>query len=293
MKKKIIFKRLILLLGLINVSFADSFENNFYNNHGSVGLINIPVARFFDEGVHGITLYDGTPDQKITLTSNPFNWLEASFFYTNIQGVPYPGFEYQDYKDKGFNLKIRLKKEGILPAIAIGLNDFAGTGYYSSEYLVSSYGVGNIDMHFGLGWGTLNDFGNIKNPFSYLGDGFSKRPKIYEGMGGAFNTEQYFSGAKTSLFYGISYHIKEDLILHFEKDPTLIQGSRMPYPIKDNDYSLGFKYNLNKNLTLGLSHERGNYLSFNFTYKNDPENTKKNMNIKKLRLILMMINIQN
>ena len=80
----------------------------------------MPTARFYDESVHGITFYDGTPDQKVTLSSNPYDWLEASFFYTNIQGKPYPGFEYQDYKDKGFNIKLRLKKEGILPAVAIG-----------------------------------------------------------------------------------------------------------------------------------------------------------------------------
>ena len=41
-------------------------------------------------------------------------------FYTNVQGYPYPGYEYQDYKDKGFNLKLRLKQEGKLPAIAVG-----------------------------------------------------------------------------------------------------------------------------------------------------------------------------
>ena len=34
--------------------------------------------------------------------------MEASFFYTNIQGLPYPGYEYDDYKEKGFNLKVRI-----------------------------------------------------------------------------------------------------------------------------------------------------------------------------------------
>ena len=57
-------------------------------------------------------------------------------FYTSIQNKPYPGYEYQSYKDKGFNFKVRLKKEGVLPALAVGFNDFAGTGLYSSEYIV-------------------------------------------------------------------------------------------------------------------------------------------------------------
>lgn len=188
--------------------------------------------------------------------------------------MPYPGFEYQDYKDKGFNLKIRLKKEGSLPAIAIGLNDFAGTGFYSSEYIVSSYGVGNIDMHFGLGWGQLNDNSDFKNPLSYVHDSFLDRPAEYEGMGGAFNPSQYFSGPSVSPFYGISYRLNKNLFLNFEKDTILIDGPRMPYPDKENDYSFGLKYSLNKNLSLGLSYERGSYFSLGFVYKNDPRATK-------------------
>ena len=93
-------------------SYVDDFENNIYNNHGSIGLVNMPSARFYDESSFGITVYDGTPDQKVTLTSSPFNWLEASFFYTNIQDKPYCGISYdfvcdQDYKDKGFNFKLQ------------------------------------------------------------------------------------------------------------------------------------------------------------------------------------------
>ena len=69
-----------LTLSYSSVIFSDSFTFNLYNNHGVVGLINTPTARFYNEGVHGVTFYDGTPDQKITLTSNPYNWMEASFF---------------------------------------------------------------------------------------------------------------------------------------------------------------------------------------------------------------------
>ena len=58
--------------------YSDNFNSNFYNNHGVVGLINTPTARFYDESVFGLTLYDGTPPQKITLTSNPFDWLVFS-----------------------------------------------------------------------------------------------------------------------------------------------------------------------------------------------------------------------
>ena len=265
-----------ILVIFSNTLSSDNFYTNSYNNHGSVGLINMPTARFYNEAVHGITFYDGTPDQKITLTSNPYDWFEGSFFYTNIQGLPYPSYEFQDYKDKGFNIKLRLKKEGNLPAIAIGLNDFAGTGWYSSEYIVSSYGINNLDMHFGIGWGQYSGTKkNIKNPLGYIKDSFKTRPLEYEGKGGSLNPSQYFSGRDASLFYGASYLLNKNLLLKFEKDTIRVNGPRMPYEKRESDYSFGVDYLINDNFTIGGSFERGGFFALRFTYKNDPKPTKK------------------
>ena len=251
---------------------ADSYDFNTYNNHGVVGLINTPTARFYDEGVHGVTLYDGTPDQKITLSSNPYDWFEASFFYSNIQGKPYPGFEYQDYKDKGFNFKLRLKKEGLLPAIAIGLNDFAGTGFHSSEYIVASYGINKLDMHFGIGWGQLNGANKkIKNPLTYVRDDFKTRPIGIDNLGGQFNVDKFFSGETASPFFGISYSLKSNLLLKVEKDTTNTDGTYIQYDEKESEFSIGVDYSVNNNFTVGASFERGNYLSLRFVYRNNPK----------------------
>ena len=159
-------------------------------------------------------------------------------FYTNIQGKPYPGFEYQDYKDKGFNIKLRIKKEGALPAIAVGLNDFAGTGFYSSEYIVSSYGINNFDFHFGLGWGQLNGANKkIKNPFGYIKDSFYDRPLGTKGEEEC-KSVTIFSDMQTSPFYGISYLYNDNLLLKFEKDPILVNGPRMPYEREKVNFQL-------------------------------------------------------
>jgi hypothetical protein len=266
------YLNLFLVLQIfINQIYADSFQYNVYNNHGAVGLINTPTARFYDEGVHGVTIYDGTPDQKITLSSSPYDWLEASFFYTNIQGFPYPGFEYQDYKDKGFNVKFRIKEEDHLPALAIGLSDFAGTGLYSSEYIVSSYGINNFDIHFGLGWGRLNGSSNkLKNPFSYIHDSFNKRPKGTGGLGGEFNLSKFFSGEAASPFYGIAYSLTPKTIIKIEKDTTKLNGRRLNYEERKSDYSIGVDYSINDNFSIGASFERGNFVSIKFIYKNNP-----------------------
>ena len=240
-------------------TFSDSFTYNSYNNHGVIGLINMPTARFYDEASHGITLYDGTPDQKITLTSSPYNWLEASFFYTNIQNKPYPGFEYQDYKDKGFNFKIRLKEEGIFPAIAVGINDIAGTGFYSSEYIVASYGINNLDLHFGLGWGALNGSKNkINNPLGYISNNFKERPIKAEDQGGQFQASRYFSGQEASPFFGISYALNDKILLKIENDTTLTPG-KVGYEDPKSEISFGMDYSINKNFFIVVAKERDNY----------------------------------
>ena len=44
----------ILSISLNQYLIGDSFVYNSYNNHGSVGLINMPTARFYDEGVQAL-----------------------------------------------------------------------------------------------------------------------------------------------------------------------------------------------------------------------------------------------
>ena len=277
---------LSILVFIAQDLYSDSFVNNSFNNHGVVGLINMPSARFYDESVHGITIYDGEPDQKITMTSSPFDWMEASFFYTNIQGKPYCSqsldvFCQQDYKDKGFNFKIRIKEEGLWPAIAVGINDIAGTGYYSSEYIVGSYGINRTDLHFGIGWGTLNGSTNtFKNPMIYLSKSFNDRPSATEDNGGQFQPDRYFSGDSISPFFGLSHAVNKNLLLKFEYDTTQTPGL-IGYESPETNFSYGIEYTLRNNFSIGLSNERGNFTSFKLIYKNNPKQDKPAYKYKK------------
>ena len=275
---KIVYLSVIFLL-IPKALPADSFKYNSFNNHGVIGLINMPTARFFEESSFGFTFNYNNPDQKITMSSFPFDWLEASFFYTNIQDKPYCIYEFdevcnQDYKDKGFNFKLRLKEEGILPAIAIGINDIAGTGFYSSEYIVGSYGINKTDFHFGLGWGQLNGSKeNFKNPLGKINNSFYERPKTFEDRGGQFQPSRYFSGETVSPFLGVTHAINEKFLLKLEYDTTVTPGE-VGYKEAKQDFSFGFDFNLTKNFTIGISNERGNSTSIRFIYKNNPKISK-------------------
>ena len=271
-KKRLSFLFLLSIIISNNIN-SDNFSNNTFNNHGSIGLINTPTARLLDEGSFGVTFYDGTPDQKITFTSSPFDWLEASFFYTNIQGMPYPGYEYQDYKDKGFNIKFLLKEQGRLPAIAVGINDIAGTGFYSSEYIVSSYEYNNFDLHLGFGWGTLNGTNDISNPLGVIDNRFKNRPEDFADLGGQFQPSRYFSDNDISAFFGFSYIFNEKLLFKVERDTTLTTG-QIDYAEPQSRLSYGLDYRFSDNFVLGISRERDNYFALRFQYKQDTKKQK-------------------
>ena len=274
--------------------YPDNFENNSYNNHGSIGLINMPSARLYEESSFGFTFHNGTPDKKITLTSSPFNWLEASFFYTSIEGRPYCIQDFdpvcnQYYKDKGFNFKIRIKEEGLLPAVAIGINDIGGTGLYSSEYIVASYGINNLDLHFGIGWGALNGSkNNFKNPFTFLGDNFNDRQIFTSDSTGQFSDDSFFSGETVSPFFGLTYALNKKILIKIENDTTLASGkdknffssNEIGYEIPKSNFSFGLDYKINNNFTIGISQERGNFMSLRFIYKNNPTKSDKNYKYK-------------
>ena len=280
--------RFLLLLSILLPfqTFSDNFVNNTSNNFGIIGLINMPTARMYDESTYSFNYYYGEKDQKISMTAYPFEWLEASVFYANLNERDYCddltiSFCNQDQKDKGFNLKIRLLEEtDFLPSIAIGINDAGGTGYFSSEYIVGSYGIGNLDMHFGLGWGNLDGKKEISNPFLKLSDSFRNR-SIEGDLGGRFETSSFFSGDTTSPFFGISYLINDDLVLKIERDTTSTPG-RVGYDEGDFVLSFGLDFLKFNNISFGLGFERGDYISFRFSYKNNPKETKPRYEYKQV-----------
>ena len=273
--------RFIFLFLIGNLLFSDSLKFNTSNNHGTIGLINMPTARLLNESSTTLTLYNGNPDKKITLTMTPYNWFEASVFYTSIEGRPYPGFEYQDYKDKGFNAKFRLKDEGYFPALAIGFNDIAGTGIYSSEYIVGSYGVDNIDFHLGIGWGRMNG-GNfqIQNPLGKISKSFLDRC-LYWGciekdtQGGTFRWKDYFSGQRVGIFGGISYLFNKNWLFKAEHDTTNIPIQE-GFPERDSNYNFSIEYVKPKNSVISLSYEGGDYLGIKFIFRNNSLNYVSN-----------------
>ena len=252
----------LFIIGLLSLPITSENLETSKNNHGISGLINLPNAYFSDEGNASMTIFRGEPDRKYSFTFSPFDWMEGGFYYSDITGKDYGNGYLQSFKDKGFNVKFKLKDQGKFPALAIGLNDFAGTGIYSSEYIVSSYRYNNFDFTLGLGWGNLAGSATFTNPFTQISDKFLDRQSSY-GEGGDFNFSSYFAGEDASLFAGVEYVINDKLRFKTEFDPTFTPGP-VGYEKKSSDLNFALDYQLTNTLLTSVSFEGGNYVGFKF-----------------------------
>ena len=268
----------LIILSLSNLavgSIDDYFPENRVtsSNYGNTGLLEIPSARFAKEGTLRFGISNSYPNTFTFLTANPFPWLEATYRYTEIKDRLYGPYAFsgnQTYKDKGFDLKFLLAKESyILPSISVGLRDIAGTGIFSSEYLVASKEIKDFDVSIGIGWGRLGQLGNISNPLARWSKDFNSRNSLV-GVGGTFNQKDWFSGERASVFGGLEYKFKKyGLRLKLEYDPTKPDtGYGISLPSKvDSRFNIGLTYNIGNLGDLGLSFERGNQFRFSFNFR--------------------------
>ena len=242
------------------------------SNFGNTGLYETPNARFMGPASLRINFSSSYPFEYTSLTATPFSWVEATYRYTEIKNKNYGQSFYsgnQSLKDKGFDLKVLIRnEERFFPAVSVGLRDIAGTGLFSSEYIVSTKRIGNFDISAGLGWGLLGSADNTSNPFKDLDDSFIDR-NADQGEGGQFSFKSWFSG-KTALFGGLEYDLKRyGLRFKAEYDTSKpYENGQVPYKPK-TDINFGFTYHYLEWLNIGAAYERGDQFRVSFTITGD------------------------
>ena len=273
------------LISLLLGSFACFGQT--VNSHGQAGYINTPNANMLGEGSMHLHISRNSPDRKILVTASPFNWIDASIFYVDLTGKAYGvGSNTQSYKDKGFNFKFLLLNANRFPSLAIGINDFAGTGIYGSEYVVMTDTMNRFEYSIGLGWGRYGSGFEIKNPLIYLSDRFSERSQGYKGLGGSTDFGDYFSGGNASLFAGASYNLLKNLKFLFEYDPTNsefgdLQFEKITFKEPETNFNIGAEYKY-KNGRYKIAFNRGNTFLFDFSIRADFLDYGKNIsNVQK------------
>ena len=240
---------------------------------GGTGLMQMPNARMSREGEASLLYYDNDQYRRMAITLQLFPWLETVIRYNDIRTRKYssvPDFSGdQTLKDRGFDAKIRLLEESrYWPQISVGLQDMAGTGLFSGEYIVASKRWQDFDVTFGMGWGALGRADDISNPFCELGDRFCEREGATTGRGGDFEIDDWFAGP-AALFAGVEYQTPWDpLVLKLEYEGNDYSNEASGTPIEqDSRFNLGAHLRFSDNVNLQVSFERGNTLMFGFNFR--------------------------
>ena len=78
------------------------------NTYGGVGIIQNPSARFSDDGEFLVGISSESPYNRLFAKVQFFPWLEAIVRYTEGTHRPYNPGSAQTWKDKGFDIKLKL-----------------------------------------------------------------------------------------------------------------------------------------------------------------------------------------
>jgi hypothetical protein len=222
------------------------------SQYGGVGLLDTRTARMLPDGYLAGTVSIKNPDDRIGFTFQPFSWLETTFRWSNNYAIR-PELGPGQGADRSFDVKLRITQESTyVPELTIGLQDFAGTGAYSGEYIVGSKRFGRFDFSLGLGWGRLASRGTLKNPFG------GTRENDF-GEGGKF-TWDYFQGPDLGVFGGFEYtprihnlRIQVEYSSDSYKQELQASGKDYGFPL-----NIGLSYRPWSGVDLGVSLMHGN-----------------------------------
>ncbi len=194
----------LLLLLFAPARVAAQVVEGTGSDWGGVGLIEMRNARFRPDG----TMEAGTSlrhqRQFYFLGFQALPWLETTFRVgERLNGTTGEGMS----SDRSFDIKIRLWEENDWrPALAVGIQDIAGTGIYGGEYLVASKRFWDFDFSLGIGWGRIGTEADAPNPLTDLWSGFANRTRNV-GQGGTPRWGTYFHGEDIAFFGGVEWSV--------------------------------------------------------------------------------------
>ncbi|MTH77177.1 YjbH domain-containing protein [Paracoccus aestuariivivens] len=268
-----------LLLGLgVSPGLADPLIGTKFNSYGLPGGIDTPTAEMLPDATLSATLNYSDLARKNALVFQILPRLTVALRYARFDSQANGVSQSRDYIwDRSFDLRYQFLDEnpnGWMPAVAIGLQDFMGTGYYSAEYLVATKTINpRLRVSAGLGWGRLAQSGDIGSPF---GD----RPGPDEEEGGKPNTDQWFKGdmapfvsatwqateklALTAEYSGDNYACETGIAEDCARDVWLSDKDELK-----NHINLGASYQWGQNYQLGAYLLGGRQLGLQFSVAMD------------------------
>ncbi|SNR45307.1 YjbH domain-containing protein [Paracoccus sediminis] len=184
---------------------AEPMYGRSMSTYGLPGGIDTPTAETLPDGTLGATVSWSDYARRSNIVFQALPGLTTVLRYSRIDGI-------NDYRDNGYitdrSLDLRyqvLDEQGWRPALAVGLQDFLGTGVYSGEYIVATKTVTpSVRVSAGLGWGVL-----------------AGKPRTIDidDEGGTPNVDDWFRGGARP-FASVSWQVNDRLSLVAEYSNT-------------------------------------------------------------------------
>ena len=223
------------------------------------GIIDLPSGKRYQDGQIIVTHQN---HKYLFMTGISFQALPkigVSFRYGG-QGLGGAHAQGRINWDRSFDAHISISDESkYMPALSLGLRDFIGTGWYSSEYIVGTKTFGKIEVTAGLGYGRLAGRNRFSNPLGRLSSYFKDRDGNQTGKGGTLGTINWFQG-ETSAFYGLKYSPNKTLKFSAEYTPDSMSTERRYLDVK-SPWNYGVSFKLNEYLTFSADYLHGSQFS--------------------------------
>lgn len=247
-----------------------------YGTYGLPSLIDMPTATMAPDAELSFTgsVFEGNLRSTMTFQITP--WVMGSFRYSaidNAAGTPAAPVE---RLDRSFDLRFQLADEGAYrPALAMGLQDFVGTGFYSAEYVVASKHVTpQLQFSVGMGWGRLASRSGFTNPLGIFGDGFKTRDAT-TGVGGTLNAGQWFQG-DAALFGGVSWAVTDRLTAKLEYSSDAYDGEVAAGELDpETPWNIGVNYRIGTTTHLSAFYMHGDRLGVAITTSINPNRPRQ------------------
>lgn len=231
------------------------------STYGLGGGIDTPTAETLPDGTLGATVSWSDYGRRSSLVFQALPGLTTVLRYSRVEGI-------NDFRDEGFisdrSLDLRyqvLDEQGWRPAVAVGLQDFLGTGVYSGEYIVATKTLTpSVRVSAGLGWGVL-----------------AGKPRTIDidDEGGTPNADQWFRGGAKP-FASVSWQVNDrlnlvaeysntDYIARYSNGDVFQQGEE-----PDSKVNLAAFYRFGENYEAGLYTIGGNTFGAQFSILLNP-----------------------
>lgn len=244
------------------------------SSYGVPGHIDMPSAFSLPDGNFAFTFNQFGPEIRRGTTAFQITPRLLGVFRYSYLGTYFDGTS--SLYDRSFDLRYQISRENLAgwrPAVAVGLQDFGGTGIFSGEYLVASKHFGpKVTASAGIGWGRFGSYGSFRNPLSFLSDGFDNRGGFAGNINdtGSVRFDSFFRG-DAALFLGMDWQASDQLkfSVEYSSDAMRQEISRMGYQHK-TPINIGAEYTFRNQDTLALSLMHGAEVALSYSISLDP-----------------------